>query len=73
MNGSNLRVVFANFSCQESAHQASHVEGLPATSFLLLKNEPEGWAWLCASGPLILDCRLVCQFGNAAGRGEWGD
>jgi hypothetical protein len=38
--------VFANFSGQESAHQERHVEGLPATSFMSLKNEPEGWAWL---------------------------
>lgn len=44
MNGRNLKAVFANFTNQESAHQARHVESLPATSFLLLKNEPGGWA-----------------------------
>ena len=42
MNGRNLRTEFASFSSQESAQQARHVEGLAATSFLLLKNEPEG-------------------------------
>ena len=55
MNGRNRRAVFANFSSQESAHQARHVEGLPATSFLLLKKSLKGGPGFAFSGPLILD------------------
>src|SRR5205085_1051741 len=44
VNGSNLRVVFANLSSQESAHQSRHVEGPLCYKLSVLKNEPEGWS-----------------------------
>ena len=63
--------MFANFSSQESAHQARHAEGLPATSFLLLKNEPEGGLALRFRPPYF-GLTFSPSIGYSAGRGKVG-
>jgi hypothetical protein len=46
MNGRTQGCVCKFQQSRIGSHHAPHVEGLPATSFLLLKNEPEGWTCL---------------------------